>query len=106
MAALTNNLPIIGLGPSLASPRQAVISHMWPVAPTAAALAGAFMADGLAKGKGFFESFECTLRSMRGTNEQIVDRLPRSNSRLTKNLMSGSLQLEALQHWGSLAFIQ
>ncbi|MFE2764609.1 CHAT domain-containing protein [Streptomyces halstedii] len=52
-----------GLARSVASPRQAVVGHLWPVPGGAAVVFGALLACELADGSGFTQAFEAALRA-------------------------------------------
>lgn len=56
----------LGLAPSLASPSQATVSHLWPVEPRVASAFGLAICSELASGKnGHFGAFSETLRKVR-----------------------------------------
>lgn len=55
----------LGLAPSLASPSQAVISHLWPVEPRVASAFGLTLCSNLVSTqKGHFEAFSTTLKRL------------------------------------------
>ena len=108
-AAITGGLHRVGFGPALASSHQAVVSNLWPVQPLVAAAFGTFLADRLAAGVGFFDSFKSALQSLVGTGESLSTRLSALGQKpgvLAERFSNDSLDTDNIFHWGAPVFLE
>jgi hypothetical protein len=64
-----------GVGPVLAGPSQAVVSHLWPMPPPVAATFGCFLAVALRGDASPLDAFAAVLRAMGRPRSAIVDDL-------------------------------
>ncbi|MFJ1254270.1 CHAT domain-containing protein [Cupriavidus sp. CuC1] len=102
-------LPRVGLGPGLAGPAQATISHLWPVRPYPSAGFGASLAYYVANGVRYFEAFERTLRAIAKPAANVGMELEDMYGRefeLTTRLRNQEEDFSAIEVWGSAAFFQ
>jgi hypothetical protein len=108
-AATTGGLHRVGFGPALASRHQAVVSNLWPAHPQVAAAFGMFLANRLAAGDGFFDSFQSALQPLVGNDESIGHRLVALGEQpgiLGERFANSSLGTDNIFHWGTPVFLE
>ncbi|MFT7573223.1 MAG: hypothetical protein ACI9JL_004285 [Paracoccaceae bacterium] len=108
VAAVLGGIQKLGLAPMLASHKQAVVSHHWPVEPRAAAAFGLMFARSLvSQERSFFQSFECALDGLRRPWEEIVDEISEVvESDVVDRFRNVNIDTNNLFHWGSPCFFQ
>jgi hypothetical protein len=94
-----------GLGPMLAGPHQAVISHLWPTHMAVSAAFGVVLAQALVEQEDILRAFDDAVGALLDGRDSLIDRLragPGDGPRLAEHLdRSGSLDLSGVEHWGS-----
>jgi hypothetical protein len=99
----------LGLAPMLAGARQAVVSHLWPVEQTYAALLDGLLAVGLVRARGFLAAFSLAAESLRAGDDHVFALLRREmgeGCELATRLSARSLDLGNISAWGSPAFFE
>lgn len=102
-------LPRLGFGLALASARQAVISHLWPVRGYAAAAFGTLVAAQLARGVSYFDAFVLAMDSIRGPKDQLSQAIADvigGPSELAERIFKGVENFESFASSGSAVFYQ
>lgn len=105
-------LPHIGFAASLASPRQATISHKWPVAALPAAAFGSLLALQLCRNDGYFNAYKGTILKMidagRDGNGIAADLLnaTREAADFMERLKFSPNGINEFAHYGSAAFFE
>lgn len=100
----------LGLATAVASPSQAVITHLWPAGGLPAAAFGALLADGLASNSGFFDAFERALCGIMDPALGLADRVEQAGAEALARRIRPSPVASAdapawnLAEWGSPAF--
>jgi hypothetical protein len=99
----------LGLAPMLAGARQAIVSHLWPVEQTYAALLDGLLAVGLVRAKGFLAAFSLAAESLRAGDDHafaLLRRVMGEGCELVRRLSARSLDLGNIAAWGSPAFFE
>lgn len=102
-------LPRVGLAAGLSGPKQATISHLWPVRSLPSAAFGAHLAHHIANGTPYFDAYCATLKALRKAATDIgfeLETLYGQEFQLVKSLKSSSADFSRIETWGSAAFFQ
>lgn len=102
-------LPRVGFAAGLADPKQATVSHLWPVRPLPSAAFGAYLAHGVASGMSYFEAYCASLTALRKPAFDVgahLETLYGDQFQLVKSLKSSNADFSHIETWGSAAFFQ
>lgn len=105
----TEGIERLGLAPALASNKQCVISHLWPVTAWSAATFGTIYSSYLTAEGDFFSAYKLTLETMAGGNNSVNERLSEISEHCTElieRLNNQNNNFDLLAHSGSSVFIQ
>lgn len=105
--AALGGLPDFGIAHSLVDSRQAVIAHLWPVNPFAAAYFGLVLASALLESSTLFAGYSKALKVMTNTDEawKILDSIGCGEDSLAR-FRNNNLEWSNILNWGSSVFIQ
>ena len=102
-------LPRVGLAAGLSSPKQATVSHLWPVRSLPSAAFGAYLAHGVASGMPYFDAYCASLEALRKPAFDVgaeLETLYGHQFQLVKSLKSSNADFSHIETWGSAAFFQ
>lgn len=108
-AATFAGAPRLGVGPVLAGPDQAVVSHLWPVFQLSLAAFGALLAVGLTREQGFWPAFlyaTARMKAPKAEIEAILERELPPECELPERFRNRSVDTENVYHWGSPVFYE
>jgi hypothetical protein len=108
-AATFAGAPRLGIGPVLAGPDQAAVSHLWPVFQLSLAAFGAFLAVGLTKHQDFWSAFRYAVTRMNAPKAEIEEALRGDlpgECDLPERFHNRSVDSENVYHWGSPVFYE
>jgi CHAT domain-containing protein len=106
MSAALGGLLGFGLGPAVAAPTQAVISHLWSAYPPTAAAFGVLLAAAVAGGASYLEAFSAATRALEGGSPAIEESLSALGDvaeRLREHIALTSVPFDNVASWGSPA---
>lgn len=106
-SVMNGGLAGFGIGPIMAGPTQSVISHLWPVNPTAAAAFGVLLAGSLQVFPDHFDAFDRSLTILVAGKSRILDELEDleiDTSRLREHITRSSLDFSNIAQWGAPTF--
>jgi len=99
----------MGLGVASSSRSLAVVSHLWPVDPLAAATFGVIFASHLLNAGGYFSAFTATLSVIGAGREVVLQHLIEvlgANDQLVGRVENRSSLFDTIFHWGSPVFFE
>jgi hypothetical protein len=99
----------LGLAPMLSSPRQAVVSHLWPVEQIYASLLDGLLAIGLVREPGYLPAFSFATESLRAGRDAALALLRQEmgdDCELLARLEARSLELDNIAAWGPPSFFE
>ena len=106
--AMLGGLMDLGLGPVVTSERQAVLSHLWPVALWTPVAFGALLAGNLLEFNAYFDAFVATMRIFSGERASVIEGLLRLECPfdLIDRVDGMGDEWSNILHWGSPVFLQ
>lgn len=99
----------MGLGVTSCSRAVAVVSHLWPVDPLAAATFGLIFAGQLLDADTYFSAFSASLRMITAGHEVVLQYLIEllgGDDQLVERIANRSSLFETIFHWGSPVFFE
>lgn len=103
----SNGISRFGIGPTMVSDKQAVISHLWPVDNLYASMAGVVLAHELVQCNNYLEAYSNSISSLSRGREKLYEFLNIfPNKFLRDRLDNSSLDVSNIYYWGSLAFYE